>query len=138
MAKGEITEGGLITMMPFTNYIQVVDIKGSDLMSVFDVMASTNGNGVSKGVDVVFDPQTKKTLSAKLNGKNIDPNKTYRVVTINYLAGGGDYMTGFTRGTIVASSKDKVFDELVDYVRNDKSIPRRLNPDKTVRMHPVK
>ncbi|HRN03701.1 MAG TPA: bifunctional UDP-sugar hydrolase/5'-nucleotidase [Muribaculaceae bacterium] len=138
MAKGEITEGGLITMMPFTNYIQVVDIKGSDLMSVFDVMASTNGNGVSKGVDVVFDPQTKKTLSAKLNGKNIDPNKTYRVVTINYLAGGGDYMTGFTRGTIVASSKDKVFDELVDYVRNDKFIPRRLNPDKTVRMHPVK
>lgn len=138
MAKGEITEGGLITMMPFTNYIQVVDIKGSDLMSVFDVMASTNGNGVSKGVDVSFDPQTKKTISAKLNGKNIDPDKIYRVVTINYLAGGGDYMTGFTRGTIVASSKDKVFDELVDYVRNDKSLPRCLNPDKTIRMHPVK
>ena len=137
MAKGEITEGGLITMMPFTNYIQVVDIKGSDLMSVFDVMASTNGNGVSKGVDVAFNPQTKKAVSAKLHGKSIDPNKTYRVVTINYLAGGGDYMTGFTRGKIVASSKDKVFDELVDYVRNDKSLPRRLNPDKTVRMHPV-
>ena len=46
-------------------------------------------------------------------------------------------MTGFTRGKIVASSKDKVFDELVDYVRNDKSLPRRLNPDKTVRMHSV-
>lgn len=138
MAKGEITEGGLITMMPFTNYIQVVDIKGSDLMSVFDVMASTNGNGISKGVDVAFDPQTKKTVSAKLHGNDIDPNKTYRIVTINYLVGGGDYMTGFTRSTVVASSKDKVYDELVDYVRNDKSLPHRLNPDKTVRMHPVK
>lgn len=137
MPKGEITEGELITIMPFTNYIQVVDIKGSDLMSIFDVMASTNGNGISKGVDVAFDPQTKKTVSAKLNGKDIDPDRTYRVVTINYLAGGGDYMTGFTRGKIVASSNDKVFDELVDYVRNDKTLPRRINPDKTIRMHPV-
>lgn len=138
MVKGDITEGGLITMMPFTNYIQVVDIKGSDLMDIFDVMATTNGNGVSRGVDVTFDPETQKTLAAKLNGRRIDPGKTYRVATINYLVGGGDYMEGFTRSTVVASSKDKLYDELVDYVRNDKALPRRINPDKTVRMHPAK
>ena len=125
-------------MMPFTNHIQVVDIKGSDLMGIFDVMATTNGNGVSRGVDVTFDPETQKTLTAKLNGRRIDPGKTYRVATINYLVGGGDYMEGFTRSTVVASSKDKLYDELVDYVCNDKTLPRRINPDKTVRMHPAK
>lgn len=137
MHKGELTEGGLISMMPFTNYIQVVDIKGKDLLAIFDVMATTDGNALSKGMDVAYNPKTKKAVSAKFNGKNIEPEKTYRVVTINYLAGGGDYMTPFKNGTIVASSNVMVFDELIDYVRNDKKLPRRLNPDKTVRMYPV-
>lgn len=135
--KGPITEGTIISMLPFNNYTVVLDIKGKDLLDAFDVMAVIGGNGVSKGVDIVFDPETDKCISAKINGKAVDPEKTYRLATIDYLANGGDYMMPLRRGQQVARSANVLYKDLVNHFRTDLR-GKIINPSGEVRMRPVK
>ncbi len=121
--EGKFSKGHIINMVPFTNYITVVDILGKDLAEVFDVMAVGYGNGISENVSVIFTDQDSlypTIKSIKINGKILDKNKTYRVATIDYLANGGDYMTGFTRGKIVATSRNLVYDDLIKYFTEGK------------------
>lgn len=134
LPKGDITQGEVITMQPFDNRIVVLDIKGADLAEAFDVMARRGGDGVSDGVDVAFDSATGKCTSVMIGGKPLDPGKVYRIATIDYLANGGDYMEPLTRGRRVARSEKIVYNDLIDYIRDDLK-GKKINPSTKVRMH---
>ncbi|MDE5942357.1 MAG: bifunctional metallophosphatase/5'-nucleotidase [Muribaculaceae bacterium] len=133
LPKGAITQGQIITMQPFDNRILVEEIKGSDLAAAFDVMALRGGDGVSRGVEAVFDPATHKCVSIVINGKPLDPDATYRVATIDYLANGGDYMEPLKRGTVIARSPAIVYNDLIDHIRKNYR-KRKINPPAAVRM----
>lgn len=142
LPAGTIHEGQVICTMPFENHIQVIDIKGSDLLEAFYVMACIDGNGVSKGVEISYIPGTEeneykdaRVRCATINGKPIDPEGTYRVATIDYLAEGGDYMEPLTHSTLVASSEHVLYEDVLDYLRNGKGRNKTIKPDGTVRMH---
>jgi len=89
---GKFSKGQIINMLPFANYVTVLDVKGSDLAEVFDVMANTHGNGVSRNVsaEYVVSDDGAKSRNVLINGKPIDLEQTYRVATIDYLAKGPD------------------------------------------------
>lgn len=135
LPKGNISEGMIITMMPFANRTQVVDIKGRDVITLLDTMASRGGDGVSSEMLVTYNPTTGRMVSASVDGKPLDPDATYRVATIDYLAHGGDYMTGFLNSTPVANSDSVLFDDLISYLRNNYK-KKKINPSPTVRMKP--
>ena len=137
LPKGKVSEGMIIQMLPFNNRVEVIDVKGSDLAENFDIMARTGGNGVSKGVEVTFDPETYKATSILINGQPLDPEKTYRVATIDYLANGGDYMQPLTRGTKVAFAPQILNKEFISYLRSDYS-RKKINPSADERMHPIR
>lgn len=111
---GDISEGAVLDMMPFRNKIVVIDVKGADLIEAFNVMKARGGDAVSGITD----------------SANINPDKTYRIATIDYLANGGDYMTPLTRGKIVAKGSGWVFDELLAYLADNPVV----NPDPEPRM----
>ncbi len=141
LPKGTFTEGEIMTMLPFTNFMQVIDIKGTDLLQAFEVMARAGGNGVSKGVKIVYDRGTKETLyadakivSASINGEPFDTEKTYRVATIDYVANGGDYMSSLKNHTLVAVSTVKLYDEVLNYLRTGEGRKKQLNPSGELRM----
>lgn len=137
LPKGTVNEGQIITMMPFNNRVRVIDIKGADLMEAFNVMAHAGGNGVSRGVEIVYEPGDDAHVeSAVINGKPLDPNRTYRVATIDYIANGGDYMSSMKRHTQVAESPTVLYRDVLDYLRHGAGKGRTINPDGTVRMHP--
>lgn len=137
LPKGGVSEGMIITMMPFANRTSVVDIKGKDLIAVLDTMAGRGGDGVSSEMEVVFDPASKTIVEAEISGKKLDPEATYRVATIDYLAHGGDYLTGFLNSTPVAVSDSVLFDDLISYLRKNYS-KKKINPSAKVRMRPLK
>lgn len=134
LLKGDVTEGMMIDMMPFTNRVTVIDLKGADLADALDVMALRGGDGVSQGVDVTFDPATHKCISVTINGQLLDPQRTYRIATIDYLANGGDYMTPLKRGNRVAQSDTVVFNDLLDYLASKKMKGKTINPPAKARM----
>ncbi len=134
LAKGKITKGEIIGIAPFDNSVVVLEIKGKDLLDNFKVMASQDGNGVSKNVRVLYDPNTREINSAEINGTPVDPDKTYRLATIDYLAAGNDYMSPLTRGVELAKSKEVLYTTLIDYISQGKLNALLDNPDKTNRM----
>lgn len=134
LLKGDVTEGMIIDMMPFTNRVTVLDLKGSDLAEALDVMALRGGDGVSQGVEVIFDPETHKCISVMINGQPLDPQRTYRVATIDYLANGGDYMTPLKRGSKIAQSDTVVFNDLLTYLASKKMKGKQIDPPVKARM----
>ena len=133
LPKGVITEGQIKTMLPFNNRIQVIDILGSDLVAAFEQMARVGGNGVSDEVRATFDydGKTATLATVAINGEAIDPNRTYRVATIDYIANGGDYMPTLANHTLVAESPTVVYDDVLAYLRKLKN--KKIKPSATVR-----
>ena len=138
LPKGNITEGMIITLMPFYNYVNVLEIKGSDLLEAFDVMAADGGNGISENVSIVYDPVDGKCKSVLIDGKPLDVNRTYRLATIDYLAKGGDYMSSLKRGTIIKKGDRVLYDDMIDEFRNGSLKGRLINPSPEPRMKPDK
>lgn len=113
-SPGDLSEGAVLDMMPFRNKIVVIEIKGSDLIDAFEVMKARGGDAVSGITDA----------------SKINPDKTYRIATIDYLANGGDYMTPLTKGKVIAQSSGWVYDELLSYLHDNPIV----NPSSEIRM----
>lgn len=137
LPKGNISEGMIITMLPFYNYVSILDIKGSDLLEAFDVMAADHGNGVSRNVDITYDPEAGRCTSVLIDGKALDPERTYRLSTIDYLAKGGDYMKSLRRGKRVGGSDNVLYRDMIDELRTGFLRGKRLNPSPSPRMKPA-
>ena len=69
-------------------------------------MASRRAS-ISTSVCITKDGQLK---SATINGKEIDPNGSYRIATIDYLAHGNDKMTAYKAATDVVSLQEEKYD----------------------------
>lgn len=135
LPKGDITEGMIIDMQPFNNLIEVLEVKGSDVLDAFNVMAYIRGgDSVSSELEITMDPETRNCKTVLLNGQPLDPEKTYTVATIDYLANGGDFMEPLTRGKKIASSNSVINQDLLKYLRTEFK-KKKINPDNTKRMH---
>lgn len=132
LPKGSVTQGRLMMMMPFENSVLVMDIKGSDLLEALDVMCSRRGDGVSREVNATMNPDGHCS-AVSIGGKALNPDKIYRIATIDYLANGGDYMTPLTRGTVVSRSSNLLYDDMIEWFRSGKA--RKIKIDNTRRMH---
>lgn len=106
LSKGTITYGDILEVSPFENKVCFFDISGKKVKELFKQIALNRGEGVSHGVELVIN-KDGELLSAKLNGKEINENSTYRVVSIDYLAQGNDGLLAFKDKTNVNSPIEK-------------------------------
>ena len=105
LPKGDVTYGDVLDIAPFENKIAFTTLKGSDLLQLFEEMASVGGEGVSSSVRLVINGKYE-LVSATVNGKPIDKDRDYRLATIDYLLGGTDKMTAFKLGYNVNSPQE--------------------------------
>lgn len=98
LTRGDVTYGDVLDVAPFENKICFVTLTGEQLLELFSQIAATGGEGVSKGTELVIS-KDNKLISARLHGKEIDAQGSYRVTTINYLLEGNDKMSAFRKGT---------------------------------------
>ena len=133
MPQGTVTEGLLMAMFPFDNRFVVLEITGQGLLDALKVMAGRNGDAISRQLKVTYNDRGEVT-SARVNGKKVDPKKTYRMVTIDYLANGGDYMTPFKEAKRLFVDEVKYGDHVIEYVRNLSRQGKKINSTDEVRM----
>jgi 2',3'-cyclic-nucleotide 2'-phosphodiesterase (5'-nucleotidase family) len=105
LAKGDVTYGDVLDIAPFENKICFLTLTGDKLLKLLRQIAARGGEGVSHGTELVISAKGE-LLSVRLHGKEIDPNKSYRIATIDYLIQGNDGMTAFREGTQVVSPKE--------------------------------
>ncbi len=106
-ALGDVTFDEAFTVQPFNNYLVSLDLTGQQIYDLLKQQV-TGGNAgtakkilqVSAGFHYTFDATAGVVAgSASLGGVPIDPTATYRVVTNNFLADGGDNFAAFKSGT---------------------------------------
>lgn len=105
LSKGKVTYGDILDVAPFENKICFLTMSGEKVLELFSQIALRGGEGVSKGVQLVI-TKDGQLLSARVNGKEINPQASYRITTIDYLAQGNDGMPAFKSGTDLNSPKD--------------------------------
>ena len=82
LTKGEVTLGNVVDMAPFENKICFLTLSGQHLIELFQNIAQTKGEGLSKGVHMVM-TKNKQLGSVTIKGKEIDTNGSYRIATID-------------------------------------------------------
>lgn len=102
LSAGTVTFGNILDVAPFENKICFFDMTGEKVLELFEQVARVGGEGVSHGVELVI-TKDGKLVSAKLNGEAINPSRTYRLASIDYLAQGNDGLTAFKSKTNVNS-----------------------------------
>ncbi|MET7599311.1 bifunctional metallophosphatase/5'-nucleotidase [Streptomyces sp. NPDC005481] len=106
---GVVTYGEAYTVQPFANTVNLVDLKGSQLVTGLQQQVSGANEAAPKVLQIssglTYTLDLTKTGAARvvadsirLNGAPIDPNATYRVAMNSFLAGGGDGFTELGKG----------------------------------------
>jgi len=101
--KGPITKGEVITVLPFGNYIQTMEVPGKVIKEALEngVSAYPEPKGAFPhvaGMTFAIDPNKpagERVHSVKVNGKPLDMKETYTLATNDFLAAGGDEYTMF-------------------------------------------
>ncbi|SEG27085.1 bifunctional 2',3'-cyclic-nucleotide 2'-phosphodiesterase/3'-nucleotidase [Paenibacillus sp. UNC499MF] len=103
------------------------------LNSSFQVFNFDVIDGVTYQVDVtkpakykvdgaVNDASSSRIVNLQFNGKPIDPNQEFIVVTNNYRASGGGNFPGLKNAELIVDSADENREALMDYISEQKTI----------------
>lgn len=139
MPKGVVTEGLIRSMFPFENKVVVLKMTGQQLLDAFTVMAGRGGDPVSNQVRVYYTKMDGgvKVVKATVNGKKLNPNATYIVGTIDYLANGGDYMVPMTKCPQIFVDNENFGDRMLAYLSAEKAKGVKIAPSGEHRMKRV-
>lgn len=117
IAKGDITVGDVFSTYSFENELVVVRLKGTDLNELFSQYARMNGAGISGNVRLIINDG--KLINATVDGKPVDKDKTYTIVTLDYLAEGNDGMAALKKSQSVTHTKITLRDYILDYIKGE-------------------
>ena len=109
-ADGTVTYGQIFALQPFANNLVTVSLTGAQVKALLEQQFNSGTNTVerpnlimpSANVRFSFDkskPAGQRIVSILVNGKPIDPARSYRVTVNNFLASGGDGFTALAQGT---------------------------------------
>ena len=104
LPKGDVTYGDVLDVAPFENKISFITMSGADVLELFQQMAVVGGEGLSHSVRLVI-TKDGRLVSATINGQPVEPQKDYRIATIDYLLGGTDKMEAFKKGRDINAPK---------------------------------
>ena len=115
ISQGDLTIGDVYAVYPFDNVLSLVTLKGKDLKTLFNYVASSGGLPISSSVRMVIN-HNNELKSVTVNGKAIDDNRTYTVATIDYLVNLGRY--GLENAIDRHDAPEIIRDYFVEYFRH--------------------
>ena len=132
IAAGELRASDIFELLPFENALVAVDITGADLLKVLPATV----RDAQSGARIQFkwnDQNRPEFISAKLVDENgqeqeIDPQKIYTIVTIDYLlkVGGGAYAV-LHEGKNITPLNLTLRDALMEYVKSETAAGRPIH-----------
>lgn len=121
LSAGNITWGELYSVQPFAGTVQSMTLTGEQVKQVLEQQWQTPTpphNLMVSGLVYTYDaaqPPGKKVTEVKVNGVPLDRDAHYTAAMVDFLIGGGDRYTVFTKGTNITSGGVDV-DVLTSYV----------------------
>ena len=124
--EGEITRGEVLTSFPFGNAIVQIEVDGKYLWEVLEgIVTGVNvANGeevtsffqVSTGIKVDYNPENNngsKLVAVTIADQPLDNSTKYQVVTLDFIAGGGDNFFTPITDFVTLDTQDEVLTQYI-------------------------
>lgn len=86
LAAGPILMRHAYELLPFENFVVVLSLSGAQLEELADQVARTTGEPIA-GWTMELDGDD--AVGVRVGGEPVDPDRTYRLATVDYLVNGG-------------------------------------------------
>jgi 2',3'-cyclic-nucleotide 2'-phosphodiesterase (5'-nucleotidase family) len=112
LPMGKITKGNIFEVMPFDNEIVILTLSGQKLKESVEAMVQENK---LISFHLSMDVKDKKAENVIVYSAPIDLTKSYKVVTTDYLAMGGDGCSFFGNPIAYETTGVKLRDAIITY-----------------------
>lgn len=134
---GPITLEEVYAVLPFNNTLVTMNLTGAQVAQVLEEGANSQYGTVQvSGLRWSYDaaaPFGDRVTSVTLaDGTPLDPAATYRVVTNNFMAGGGDQFTTLTQGAGTVDTGINLVDAVVRYLGTNSPVDPQVEGRLTV------
>ena len=113
LPKGQITVGKIYELMPFENEMVFLKLNGRQVQEFLNAVANHGGDSVG-GVRFKISDRTAKDIS--VGGSSLQTDKSYWLVTNDYIAQGGDDFQMLTQRNDFINSEQKIRDIIIDHL----------------------
>lgn len=124
--KGNLTVKNVYELMPFENQALIVTLNGEKVLEMVKYLSDSDKGHPISGIK--FIPNDKSSI--EINGQKFDKNKTYTVVTNDYLQKGGDQMYFLSNPVKMEMLDAKLRDLMMQYFEKHDTI--HVNLDKRI------
>lgn len=111
---GELTVRHLFELMPFENEVVILTLSGDKVLELANQMAAAGGQGVS---GMTFEIADGLAQNVRVQGKPVNPEASYHVVTSDYLSNGADGMDALAEYSAREFVGIKLRDQYIDYAK---------------------
>lgn len=115
LPKGNIIVRDIFELMPFENELVLLQLTGSQVSELVNFISSRGGEGVS---GISFGMRSGRAVAIMVQGKPLEKDSTYWMVTNDYIANGGDGMKVLTNASQRVVTGAKIRDVIINHLRN--------------------
>lgn len=123
LPAGDITKGKVFELMPFENQLVVITLSGEATQELFLYLAKAGGHPIAGATMGIYDTMP---MDPTVQGVALDTERTYKVVTSDYLANGGDKMSFFLNPLNREALDVKLRDAIIEHIAAEKAANRTL------------
>ncbi|UMB53898.1 5'-nucleotidase C-terminal domain-containing protein [Lutibacter sp. A64] len=125
ITKGDVKMENAFNLMPFENGLVVVELTTAKIKELVAYLIEQNkAHPVSKNFNLAI---TKNGYSLKINNKPLENDKTYFVLTSDYLQNGGDSMNFFKNPVSITNIDYKLRNAIIDYFKETDTLKTNLD-----------
>ena len=135
IGEGELRARDIFELLPFENALTIVELTGEQLVRLLKLLVANRE--AQSGARIVYFTKADKTseidiLKLRTPGgeKDVDPQATYRIVTIDYIVNrGGDISTVLRQGKPAEPLGITLRDAIMAYVKSETAAGRTIRPN---------
>lgn len=125
-SKGEITVGDAYKLMPFDNQLVVVELPANKIKAMIQyLIEKQRPHPISKQLRLEINSDGSHRL--QINGQQLSDERTYYVLTSDYLQSGGDNMLFFKNPLQRYPLNYQIRDAIIDYLRENDTVDAKLD-----------
>lgn len=116
ISKGNVSARNAYEVMPFENYISVVELDGSSVRSLVKFLMNAERPHPFSGMQIILDKKGALE-SVNIQGSPFDENRTYTIATSDYLVHGGASIGFFPEVLETTDTEYLVRNAIIDYFK---------------------
>ncbi len=116
--KGPVTARSAFQVMPFENELVVVELSYNKVKELIAYLATRQRAHPISNLKLSIVKDTKKAKNILVNGKPLEKDRRYLVLTTDYLQEGGDSMNFFSDPVQLYKTDYKLRNAMIDYFKS--------------------